>query len=305
MLKNLTGNSLTVKKIQRNLCEEREGKGSREPGIGNRPEAACRRSAVAGGFAMDRISALRTELFSLSLSHSLRRKRNVNETTTPTLSPQSTIPNPQSRSRTLVKSAILASVFAAGTGFGIQSASAGPVRFDNPAGVGHFDWAAPSGSNDNWLDITLPASAQPGAGASGLSSLKHEFNANSGFVVDEGASPLVNVAVNGYFLVGLSAGTDISDSLSWSSLGYTAYTGYGSYLPEGTPTYLGVRFDLGGGNQFGWIGVVRDGFQLDAFAWGYETEVGVAIAAGAGIPAPGGLALIALGALGITRRRRE
>jgi MYXO-CTERM domain-containing protein len=206
--------------------------------------------------------------------------------------------------RTLVKSAILASVFAAGVG--IQSASAGPVRFDNPAHgeAGHFHWASPQGNNDNWLDITLPASAQPGAGASGLSSLRHEFNAISGFVGDSGANP-VNVAVSAYFLESFAAGASISGSLNWNNLGYAAYTGYDSLLPEGTPTYIGVRFDLGGGNQFGWIGVVRTGFELEAFAWGYETEAGVAIAAGAGIPAPGGLALIALGAFARRRRRRN
>jgi hypothetical protein len=57
-----------------------------------------------------------------------------------------------------------------------------------------------------------------------------------------------------------------------------------SILPEGVETYLGVSFDLGAGTQYGWIGVVRNAAMLDAFAWGYETDPGVPIAAGAWPP---------------------
>ena len=82
---------------------------------------------------------------------------------------------------------------------------------------------------------------------------------------------------------------------------------YGSYLPEGQPAYLGVRFDQGAGWQYAWIGVVRnpdgtDPALVDAFAWGHETTPGVSIPAGA--PEPASLALLAFGAVAALRRRR-
>jgi hypothetical protein len=65
---------------------------------------------------------------------------------------------------------------------------------------------------------------------------------------------------------------------------------------------MGVRFNDVDGYHYGWISVVRNGLDLDAFAWGYETEPGVPIIAG--IPAPGTLAALAFGAV-VTRRARK
>ncbi len=68
------------------------------------------------------------------------------------------------------------------------------------------------------------------------------------------------------------------------------YPGY-DFLPEGIPTYLGVLWDfnyVGGGggyagtSQYGWIKVLRTGSEVEALAWGYETDEGVPIPAGAG-----------------------
>ena len=98
----------------------------------------------------------------------------------------------------------------------------------------------------------------------------------------------------------------IPSGFTWNNQRYSQYAGYGpeTLLPEGTPTYLGLRFN-GPNYQYGWIGVVRTSQQLEAFAWGYETEPGVPIAAGA--PEPGSLALLAFGAAGVAgcRRRRN
>ena len=49
------------------------------------------------------------------------------------------------------------------------------------------------------------------------------------------------------------------------------------------------------GVHYGWVAVERDyGIWLDAFAWGYETEAGTPIQAGA-VPAPGTLAALVFG----------
>ena len=52
-------------------------------------------------------------------------------------------------------------------------------------------------------------------------------------------------------------------------------------LPEGVETYLGVRFDVGAGTQYGWIKAVRSFATVEALAWGFETEPGKPIRAGA------------------------
>jgi hypothetical protein len=107
-----------------------------------------------------------------------------------------------------------------------------------------------------------------------------------------GGDPLV-------FLVGVAGNTLIAPGGDWSDAGYTNFPGFGSQLPEFAPTYMPLVFDLGLGSQFGWVGVTFDPGTptLDAFAWGYETEVGVPIAAGA--PEPATLAALALGAAAV------
>lgn len=111
----------------------------------------------------------------------------------------------------------------------------------------------------------------------------------------------------------------ISGELSWTNTGYSyADPMYGvgttGLIPEGTPTYLAVRFDPGDGFRYGWLGVIRGGDSvpgaesndLSLFAWGYQTEPGIRIRAGAVVPAPGSLALLAFGAAaGASRPRRK
>ncbi len=192
------------------------------------------------------------------------------------------------------------------------AAGASPVRFDNPAGAGHFDWTPTVGGPDMDLDFMLPAAQQPGV-FPGPTTIRQTVTASQGRCATN--SPLYMMTGPGsppdsVFLVGVDFGEQIPAlDTSWNAgisyqWGDGPFPPTGSLLPEDTPTYLGTRFDLGSGDQHGWIGVVYSSTDhtLDAFAWGYETEVGVPIAAG--VPEPGTLALLAFGAGALLRRRR-
>lgn len=193
-------------------------------------------------------------------------------------------------------------------------AYATPVRHDNPAGAGHFSWLA--GSADSVLNILNDSNSQPGAAAAPESFVKSldGYGAGEAIGVNAPSSGLQGRTVNGYgFLDAVAAGEMIptlGTGLSFRTGGYIYttypyayyYAGIKSLLPEGVPVYLGVKFDQGLGDQYGWIGVVRTGQTTDAFAWGYETDPGVPIPAGA--PEPGTLGALALGAAAVLRRRR-
>jgi len=184
---------------------------------------------------------------------------------------------------------------------GGTQAYADPVCYLNPPGAEHFDWGGAVGEPNRSLDILAPAGVQPpGAPAPGV--FQHT-DSQLPTTVSEGFGGAVQTNVY-WDLLGVDAGELIPSGFSWAPQGYVYYPGYGSQLPEGQQTYLGVRFDLGSGNQYGWIGVVRTGIELDAFAWGYETDPGVPIGAGA-IPEPGTLAMLAVGAAAIAGRRRR
>ena len=186
-------------------------------------------------------------------------------------------------------------------------ADAAPIRFDNLAGPGHFDWA-PLVGETNSLNITLPASAQPGVD-NGPSSFRQLNNDPLGTL--EGSTGFRELQAGGSHpaLVWASQLGDpipanpLPTNHSWMTTVLSIHPALGTNLTEGEQSYIGVRFDLGSGWQHGWIGVVRTGSELDAFAWGYETEPGIPIAAG--VPEPGTLSLLAIAGGALMRRRRR
>ena len=217
------------------------------------------------------------------MKNTRRRKRRANPSRTRS-----------QRGKRTVQALAAGAVIAAGT-----QAYADPIRFDNPAGEGHFDWADGAEVDYVWLDMTLPAGDQPGT--EGPSTLGQRTFETIGRL-----SGAVKTEVGGYgdyYAIGVDAGELIPTGAPFAGSADIYYAGY-SELPEGTVTYLGNRLDLGYGFQYGWIGVVRTGRVLDTFAWGYETDPGVPIEAGA-IPEPGTLAMLALGATALLGRRRR
>lgn len=213
---------------------------------------------------------------------------------------RSLLRHPTSHIKHGVATLTAAAVIAAGT-----QAYAAPVRFDNPAhgDPGHFEWVPLQAENTKWLDLMEPASAQPAA-IDDFTSLRQWNGGWDGSVNGaSGGADVEAVDAWGYgLLVGASAGDLIPSGAAWFDQGFVYNRWYGTVLPEGVPTYIGVRFDPGDGLHYGWVGVVREEYLLEAFAWGYESDAGVSVPAGA--PEPGTLALLAFGAAALLRRRR-
>ena len=230
--------------------------------------------------------------------------------------PKSAIRNP--------KWAVLALAAVAVVAGGTQ-AWADAIRYDNPAGPGHFDWRPLVAGTEVILSILDgPADQDAVVGDSG--AYRHRNRMDIGYGTDvrragpTGEGPQYAIAPSG----GLKLLFPVDEAELIPTTGADGFTsGAASYWPSpepgdpytfltaGVETYLGVTFDLGAGLQYGWIGVTPewitsegvDVLVLDAFAWGYETEAGVPIAAG--VPEPGTLALLAMGAVGVLSRRRR
>ena len=202
-------------------------------------------------------------------------------------------------------------------------ADAAPIRFDNPAGPGHFEWEASAGQvglDAVFLDILKPAGEQGAASFGQVSAFGQEnFSDLASRVLAGGSNVDVssiyavqfdpNIPAVGTFPFGANSLFPPSSSpIPGHAGGYvvnplTFHPSLGSHFNTDQVGYLPVRFDLGVGLQHGWIEVMFDGFQFDALAWGYETEPGVPIAAG--VPEPGMLSLLALGGAALLRRRRQ
>lgn len=178
----------------------------------------------------------------------------------------------------------------AGTG-----AYADPIRFDNPAGPGHYEWGAIPNEGDEVILSILHAADDQYAelGDSGAFRQRHWptcTNVRRAGPDGEGFQFLSNPQDNASYLPPVDFETPIPTA-GMTGFGHGAiiywlgdegylFDGLPTILPEGEETYLGVRFgevDDTDVFQYGWIGVVRTGMFLDAFAWGYETDPGVPI----------------------------
>ena len=207
--------------------------------------------------------------------------------------------------RPAIKRAAILLAMGATIGLGAQ-AYGQTIRFDNPAhgAGGHFHWPLETPTL-LWLDIKLAASAQPAGGPTAGTFVHTVFPApTNGSNIGSGGVSEVQVGnTHTSALVGFEFGETIPGSFDWAGSGIVTHSSIGgSEFLEGVEKYVGVRFDLGFGWQYGWIGGVRTGLELEVFAWGYEQTPGVPIAAG--IPAPASVALLALGGLVAARRRR-
>jgi len=195
---------------------------------------------------------------------------------------------------------------AAGAIAGGTYAYAEPVRFENPphGEAGHFHWPTNTSGINNMLDITLPASDQPGSYLA-TTSVKNRMSLMGDYAyfasyVYLGVGLQATDYMSGGFALGLNAGDTIPnpsgicsfyyDPFCFSKDGLLYYPGR-DYIPEGVPAYLGVA--VGGtyctyydNCNYGWIGVVRTGAELEAFAWGFESDTAVPINAGDPQPQP-------------------
>lgn len=193
------------------------------------------------------------------------------------------------------------------------------VRYEN---TDNYSW------DFSLLDITLASDAQPTGGVGDVSgtsiymdyfsdfypafSYSHSYTSgagaelfNSGFS-NRYAAPLLLGDQVGPGMTGGEFNASSTIDFVWSSYDY--YTGMSDsgnrgILPSGDDVYLGVRLDIAGATHYGWIGVTRFGTSLEVTAWGYETQAGVGI--GAGVPAPGALSLLAVGAVGALKRKKR
>lgn len=208
-------------------------------------------------------------------------------------------------------------------GLGSLAAIAGaePVRFDGliamPSNADPFTWTP--------VNITLPFAQQNPTmlQGDGVFVIMRSYGGGTRYV-DLAAgnlstgSGIHTAESNSMLLVGaLDAGSIIDSSIQWRSstgLNSSVWMAIGpnsgddgpdnAILGIGETGYAGVYFTLGSGVHYGWIELYRrSDWAYNITAWGYETQAGVGIAAGA-VPTPGVLALLGCAAAAGVRRRR-
>jgi len=197
---------------------------------------------------------------------------------------------------------------AAGAIAGGTYAYAEPVRHDNPphGEAGHFHWPGGGGSA-GILGITLPPAEQPGYFYDPGSIAQLVRSPTSDFYSYGYGGLKLQATYPMYMPGGFALSVNKGDPIPNANTGFSCYYGYpfclsstgyfvyggASYIPEGVPTYLaaavGSAYCAQQGNcRYGWIGVVRTGTELEAFAWALESTPNTPICAGCPQPPPTG-----------------
>jgi hypothetical protein len=202
-------------------------------------------------------------------------------------------------------------VLAAVAAIGVTQAQAEVTEYSNDTG---FVWYGGTGTNPIGLDVTVSAGEQTGAyGGVGQFHQATELPNGDGVYGGLGGGQLQVGGDADYFLVGVGAGVEIPSGTPWRNNGLMYHPSAPdpkTWLPIGEPTYLGIKFPMGGETHYGWIEVIAswmpesggsgaDALCLDAQSWAYETVPNKSI----WTPEPGSLALLVLGAVSLIRRR--
>jgi len=186
---------------------------------------------------------------------------------------------------------------------------AGIVFFENPpeGDPDHFNWHV-NGPDDpetfeQWLDITKPSTDQLGT-ANG-NSIGQLFRDNGGFGANVTVGGASVARVPGFVLTRAFELDETIDGAATFDTTAAHVLNNGkeilSDFEEDLAAYIGVQTDSG---NFGWIEVVRDGFNFTTTGWAYETEPGVPINAGQ-VPVGGTAPILGLGLLFRRSRKRK
>jgi hypothetical protein len=196
----------------------------------------------------------------------------------------------------------------AGTVAGVAPTADAAIVYSGPVNIN-----VPSTTSGIYMNVvtgvfgTTPASA-PGWDLNPWSSSGFSFWANNGASVNDGV--VSGLGSSTTLVDNLPAGTLIDGTQTYARTGSSETTGATAFVLNSTSNLIGFRFLNEADNQyhFGWarvqIAATMGGQPRGFVEYAYEDQAGVGIPAGA-VPAPGSVALLALGAAGLAGRRRK
>lgn len=191
-------------------------------------------------------------------------------------------------------------------------AQADIVHFVNPdpGEEGHYNWHWEFDINwESWLDITRASDDQPNV-RSGNAVGQVNVSTSDFWNMTLGGASVASVPDGGFTLtnaleIGESVEAQVFSQDTTHMFSEFEVGPFRTTFEIGALQYMGVRTKSG---NFGWIAVRRastriEWFSFEVLEWAYETTPGKGIDAGE-VPAPGGLAAVALLPF-LTRSRRR